>query len=982
MANNNKPENGISVLLTYEYDKKGLEQMTRDIDSIPSRTRSGITKARAEFKTLLGVFDTLKTKVDSSSKAVEKAISKTASLASKAKNIESRYVAAGVAVQRARNTANARKSALDAYKSTLRGAGYTISRDNKVKLKNDVDDKKTSQLQTKIASSQNADLSLKEAKRRQEELKQAYISLEGQVTQSLHNIINEQHKYADAVNETNKKVYDIQVEKAEKERFKESERNRKEIQKSLNDYVAAQQKQAIAQQKQLEQEEQLRKAQRQQRLDFLAERVNKIKNAINKIDLQRLVAQIYMLRRAWKTLLQFTEASASWVENLNLLEVVFGDLNEQAKEFVDNASKNFGLDANALAQYVSTFKQMANAMGQATETGTKMAEALTYLSLDISSLRNVDLKTAASDLASGIAGQVKPVRKYGFDITQTSVDELLKEIGGGSSSTITQANKQLARTILLIRQSTDAWGDMAKTINTFANQQRVLNDQFETFKRLLGSALVGTFTLGDNFEEASKTAGIMTKALWTINGALIAINDIIATVIPQAESVNGGIAAGADEAIDSYEELDEAINGSLTSFDKFNTMTSGGNENDITDLLTQAFNKEYAEYMEKFQSAMKNINMYSREIADNMLGILFPKFKEWKKNNPEGLFSDWAKTTDEVKRKVGDLKSSFLGFFEIIVAIKSPLTAITLAVAKTAATNPKVFSMLVQAGKSLSDVMTRLLPIVVKLFEFIAPVAARLAQVSVRILELLNNNGLLIPSLFLLVKAILAVKALKFAGELKKWLDMFPEIGKGLASIANALGAKLSPLLKSMTLDINGLTLAWSALALVASYAIFNSLLSNLDESGKKTASWATAIVGALISVIAAVLALKSVLTAGAALPIALAGIGMAIAGVKGIFESNKFADGGFQKGGLFYAGEKGAEWVGRQGNTSTIVNDTQMSDIMTDSVALGVIKGNMAVRGSSQKQRPIVLNVNGKKFLEIVEEEASKNGKQLARVK
>ena len=97
---------------------------------------------------------------------------------------------------------------------------------------------------------------------------------------------------------------------------------------------------------------------------------------------------------------------------------------------------------------------------------------------------------------------------------------------------------------------------------------------------------------------------------------------------------------------------------------------------------------------------------------------------------------------------------------------------------------------------------------------------------------------------------------------------------------------------------------------------------------------------------------------------------------------AQKHADGGFQKGGLFYAGEKGAEWVGRQGNTSTIVNDTQMSDIMTDSVALGVIKGNMAVRGSSQKQRPIVLNVNGKKFLEIVEEEASKNGKQLARVK
>ena len=792
----------------------------------------------------------------------------------------------------------------------------------------------------------------------------SYVSAVNRVRDSLLGLANAQLK----VNET-----------ATLKKQAESKRIQDEINKSLEDYVR------------------LQNQKKQEKLDFIADKINKIKNAINKIDLQRLVAQIYLLRRAWKTLLQFTEASASWVENLNLLEVVFGDLNEQAKEFVDNASKNFGLDANALAQYVSTFKQMANAMGQATETGTQMAEALTYLALDISSLRNVDLKTAASDLASGIAGQVKPVRKYGFDITKTSVDELLKEIGGGSSSTITQANKQLARTILLIRQSTDAWGDMAKTINTFANQQRVLNDQFETFKRLLGSALVGTFTLGDTFEEASKTAGIMTKALWTINGALIAINDIIATVIPQAETVNGGIAAGADEAIDSYEELDEAINGSLTSFDKFNTMTSGGNENDITDLLTQAFNKEYAEYMEKFQSAMKNINMYSREIADNMLGILFPNFKEWKKNNPDGLFADWAKTTDEVKSRVGDLKNVVVGLVEAIVAIKSPLSAIMLAVAKSAVTNPTTFNTIVELGNSMTDTVTKLLPIIAKLFDFLAPIAIKLAEISGKILDFLSKSGLLIPVLLKLAAAIVTIKGLKFAAEVRKWLEVFPEVGVMLKEIITLLKTKMVAAASAASASFKAFSLrfvefASSGMGVITAIGtlglgigLFTSNLDKMSQTAKTVipiiAALSAVVAGLAIGISAASAGPLAALKAGLTAAAIAAGVTLT-AGTIIAMAAQKHADGGFQKGGLFYAGEKGAEWVGRQGNTSTIVNDTQMSDIMTDSVALGVIKGNMAVRGSSQKQRPIVLNVNGKKFLEIVEEEASKNGKQLARVK
>lgn len=975
MPKNNKPEDGIIIPIKYDYENAGVKECIKDINKLTTESGSGITKYRKMAKEIKPIYKKLLKSLDLSDEKVHSAMR---NAEKKISNVDITKRNYDDSVSRYNKTKKAGKTEQLPFKENAKKNAYTKWKNSVIDAVDSVNKLANSQakLEDSIKKSnakieeQNRKLKVAEAKKQAVELEKAE-KIGQKLTKEKEKQIAEQRKAELAEskrmeNDAKKSIAENErIEKANQKRIKEEER-----------LIANQEK--------------LKKQQKEAKLDFLEKKLNKISNRIKSINLGRLVAQIYMLNRAWKMLISFTDEASSWVENLNLLEVVFGDLNKQAKEFVKNASNNFGLDANALAQYVSTFKQMANAIGQTSQTGTRMAEALTFLALDISSLRNVDLKTAASDLASGIAGQVKPVRKYGFDITQTSIEEYLKQIGQNySASTISQANKQLARTILLIKQSKDAWGDMAKTINTFANQQRVLNDQFATFKRLLGTVLIGTFQLGDDFETASKTAGIMTRALWMINGALLAINQILNAVVPQAENVNGAIATGADDAIDSYEELDEAINGSLANFDKFNTLSNANGQNDITSILEQAFNKEYAEYMDKFQNAMKNINMYSKEIANNILSFLFPNFKSWLTDNPQGTFEEWSKSTDELKGRIDVIKSSMFGWLQTVIAIKSPLTAILFSVGKSAINDTSTLETIVNLGKSLSDMFTRLFPLVNKIFDLLAPILVKLLEIIDAIVAFIDKNNLIIPVLGSVVTAILAVKALKFAFEIRKWLEVFPEAQVAITKLATALKTKLvggiktaNANIQALQKSINGTTLAWSAFALVASFAITDSMLSNLSESEKKTASWAAAIVGSLVAVIAAVVALKGVASAGVAIPIALAGIGMAIAGVKGIFSSNKYAEGGFQSGGLFYAGEKGPEWLGRQGNTATIVNDTQMSDIMEESVARGVMRGNIAMRGNSQKQRPIVLNVNGKKFLEIIEEEAGKNGKQLARVK
>lgn len=883
MADNDNKNNGIKIDISYKYDSSGLKRAVADIEKVDTQTERGITQTKKNIKALVAASQSMAQYLYKDNEKVAKALERQQKAYEAITKAQNAYKRTQSQIKVARqNLASVRNSvaftkAGNARKN-VRVDGTNVYR--KTRKGEVIDEQATKRL---VAASER----LKTARLAQKDVTLSLQRAENLYKNSLLNTA-----------QANDKAH------------------LKQLNKELG--LTAEQQELIA------------KSTKKLDLDKIPNKLKSISDRIKQIDLFRLVSQVYILSRVWKQILRFTEASSSWVENLNLLEVVFADTTDKAKEFVKTAANNFGLDANAIAQYVSTFKQMANAMGQASETGTQMAEALTYLALDISSLRNVDMKTAASDLASGIAGQVKPVRKYGFDITENSVDALLKEIGGGSSSSLSQANKQLARTILLIRQSKDAWGDMAKTINTFANQQRVMNDQWETTKRLVGTLLIGTFKLTDSFEEASKTAGIAQKSIWYINGALLALNDILGAIIPQAEELNGGIATGVDDAVDDYDKLTSAVNGSLASFDKFNTLSGGSSGLDLTGGLSQLFDKEYKEYIEKFEESMKSINMYSRKIADNILKILYPKYGTWLQENENGTFAEWAKETKTLAGEIDSFKNGLFGVLELVLALKSPALALAGIVAKTIIEDPEAFYQLTDfLGKTITALG--------------------------KIVEILSEANLLIPAIVTYMSVMSGFKIANFILEHEKLLGVFTKLGSAISnklhpamnSLIQGEITKGIPRIKQMASEINGTTFALSACTLALGTLLGMAILDQFEGKTKKIVSAVFLAVGAFTALAVAVLAYQGALTAGIAVPIITAAVGVGIAGIKGLIDSAKeHANGGFQTGGLFYAGEKGAEWVGRQGSTSTIVNDTQMSDIMRESVAQGVKSGMASAYG------------------------------------
>lgn len=110
------------------------------------------------------------------------------------------------------------------------------------------------------------------------------------------------------------------------------------------------------------------------------------------------------LKNLTKTLTKYTKSASDFLENRNLFQVAFNGNYQSAQKFIDKMSEMYGLDESWLTNTVGIFKQLANAMGLSTEQGEKLSKLMSQMSLDISSLYNVDMDRASSVLQSALAG--------------------------------------------------------------------------------------------------------------------------------------------------------------------------------------------------------------------------------------------------------------------------------------------------------------------------------------------------------------------------------------------------------------------------------------------------------------------------------------------------------------------------------------------------------------------------------------------------
>lgn len=183
--------------------------------------------------------------------------------------------------------------------------------------------------------------------------------------------------------------------------------------------------------------------------------------------------------------------SNKYQEDLNLFTASMGKYAEKAKEYAETVSEVMGIDPAEWMRNQGIFNTLLEGFGSVSDRAYTMSKNLTQLGYDISSFFNISVEESMQKLQSGISGELEPLRRLGYDLSQARLQQTAYTLGINESvSAMTQAEKAELRYYAIMTQVTTAQGDMARSLEAPANQLRILQAQFTMCARAIGDIFI------------------------------------------------------------------------------------------------------------------------------------------------------------------------------------------------------------------------------------------------------------------------------------------------------------------------------------------------------------------------------------------------------------------------------------------------------------------------------------------------------------
>lgn len=324
------------------------------------------------------------------------------------------------------------------------------------------------------------------------------------------------------------------------------------------------------------------------------------------------------------SLAEAVKQSIDYSENLNLLQVALKGSVDAGMQFVRTLQEIYGLDPTNIMASVGYFYQMLDAVGTSTKAAETMSMGLTKAAADISSLFNVDIETVQSNLASGMQGMSRAVRKYGMDIRAVTLKQTAMSLGiQGSTATMNEATLQGLRYVTMMRQAQNAMNDFGNTIESPANQLKIFKEQISQLGRAIGNFFIP----------------ILQKVLPLLNGIVMAIRVILTFLGTlfglDIGSFNSSLTAGVGAANDEADALagvgsaaasaKKEIDNLLAPFDELNILQqqaaeSGGSSGGGGISGAEMDPRLLAE-IEKLSASFTDVRMKANEVRDAILEV-------------------------------------------------------------------------------------------------------------------------------------------------------------------------------------------------------------------------------------------------------------------------------------------------------------------------------------------------------------------------
>jgi len=183
------------------------------------------------------------------------------------------------------------------------------------------------------------------------------------------------------------------------------------------------------------------------------------------------------------------------IESENLFEVSMENMADAAREWSEDLRESLGLNEYEIRKQVGMFNVMFASMGLGEQAAYDMAKGIVQLGYDMASFYNLEPEEAFDKLSSGMVGMSRPLQDMGILVNETTVKAWALSEGIISvGEELTETEKVMARYGTIMAATTKAQGDMARTLESPANQLRIFNEQVNMLKAELGMELLPMFS--------------------------------------------------------------------------------------------------------------------------------------------------------------------------------------------------------------------------------------------------------------------------------------------------------------------------------------------------------------------------------------------------------------------------------------------------------------------------------------------------------
>lgn len=263
---------------------------------------------------------------------------------------------------------------------------------------------------------------------------------------------------------------------------------------------------------------------------------------------------------------QAVTESNKYQEDLNLFTVALGQYAAEAQNYAEKVSDVMGIDPAQWLRNQGVFNTLLTGFGDTAERAQLMSQNLTQLGYDISSFFNISIEDAMQKLQSGISGELEPLRRLGYDLSQARLEQTALNLGIKESvANMTQAEKAELRYYAIMTQVTTAQGDMARTLEAPANQLRILQAQLTQAARAIGNIFIPALNAILPYAIAVvQVIREIANALANLAG--FKLTDVDYSGVNSAAVGTGSLADNLDDAADAAKKLKQYTAG----FDELN----------------------------------------------------------------------------------------------------------------------------------------------------------------------------------------------------------------------------------------------------------------------------------------------------------------------------------------------------------------------------------------------------------------------------